>query len=91
MGLHPHHGHHGHHGGGRSTVIYDRGPYYAYPPLYAEDLPTLVSPTETWTVEWTADGKKQQQHFNTELEARRLKDALSASKIAATITRGGVI
>ena len=93
LGLPPPHPHHHHHRGGGPTVIYDSGPFYPYPypPLYAEDLPTLVSPTETWTVEWTANGKKQQQTVRTELEARRLKDALAASKIVATISRGGVI
>lgn len=88
----------GHHGGGHGGGHHRGGggnwgggwgyPYVA--PLYVEELP--IMPTETWTVDWIAtNGAKQQQVVRTELEARRLKDSLASSKIAATITRGGVI
>jgi hypothetical protein len=90
MGRHGHHGGGHHHGGGGNW-----GGGWGYPyaaPLYVEELPLLVAPTETWTVDWVAaNGARQQQVVRTELEARRLKDSLASSKIAATITRGGVI
>jgi hypothetical protein len=92
MGRHGHgggHHHGGHHRGGGGNWGGGWGyPYVA--PLYVEELP--IMPTETWTVDWVAsNGARQQQVVRTELEARRLKDSLTASKIAATITRGGVI
>jgi hypothetical protein len=95
FGLHgPHHHHHGgHHHGGYRRGGGNWGGGWGYPyvaPLYVEELP--IMPTETWTVEWTAsNGSKQQQVVRTELEARRLKDSLAASRLTATITRGGVI
>ena len=86
-------GRHGHHGGGHRHGGGNWGGGWGYPyvaPLYVEELP--IMPTETWTVDWIAtNGAKQQQVVRTELEARRLKDSLAMSKIAATITRGGVI
>src|SRR5512136_953807 len=88
----PHPRPHRPHGGGwrGPTVIYDGGFYPYVAPLYAEDISTVI-PTETWTVEWMAGGKKQKQFFRTELEARRLMESLAAGGAKPTLTRGGVI
>jgi hypothetical protein len=83
-------GRHHHHHGGRGWGGGWYGPAYVEP-LYIEQIP-ITAGQETWIVDWKGkDGSKQSIAKPSELEARRLKDALGASGIVATISRGGVV